>query len=315
MNTQADQTDFNSNPNSTFTLPEAASIPSLSSSAMLVHLSIGVWTASKKDKAASADVADRNGASRKLTRTYKTIIDSPKLEAIKGLSARIHGANRAATLDWAGDMRLLTTANYMKHHTMLTGMQQEFWALVDDMLTTDYTWGITQMQLKLGTMFNADDYPSVTELRRKFKFDISYMPVPDVGDFRVDIAREAQEQLRAHYESVYSDAIGGAMQDLWTRLYDILKVVSRQLSVDRDAEGKEIKGRIFDGSIDTMRDLIGLLETCNLTNDPTMQRMQRTLSNAFEGITSKADLKDAFIREDTKRAVDAAIAALPSLDW
>ena len=311
MNTQADQTDFNS----TFTLPEAASVPTLSSSAMLVHLSIGVWTASKKDKAASADVADRNGANRKLTRTYKTIIDSPKLEAIKGLSARIHSANRAATLDWAGDMRLLTTANYMKHHTMLTGMQQEFWALVDDMLTTDYTWGITQMQLKLGTMFNADDYPSVTELRRKFKFDISYMPVPDVGDFRVDIAREAQKTLVAHYEKVYTDAIGGAMKDLWTRLYDILKVVSRQLSVDRDAEGKEIKGRIFDGSLDTMRDLIGLLETCNLTNDPAMQRMQRTLANAFEGITSKADLKDAFIREDTKRAVDAAIAALPSLDW
>ena len=151
MNTQANQTNYNA----TFTLPEADSIPSLSSSAMLVHLSIGVWTASKKDKAASADVADRNGASRKLTRTYKTIIDSPKLEAIKGLSARIHGLNRASTLDWAGDMRLLTTANYMKHHTMLTGMQQEFWALVDDMLTTDYTWGITQMQLQLGTMFVA----------------------------------------------------------------------------------------------------------------------------------------------------------------
>ena len=87
------------------------------------------------------------------------------------------------------------------------------------------------------------------------------------------------------------------------------------MAVERDAEGKETKGRIFDGSIETLRELIGLLETCNLTNDPTMQRMQRTLSNAFEGITSKDDLKNAFTREETKRAVDAAIAALPSLDW
>ena len=301
--------------NTHFTLPEAASVPTLSSSAMLVHLSIGVWTASKKDKAASAEVADSHGANRNLTRTYKTIIDSPKLDAIKALAATIHSTNRAATLDWAGDMRLLTTANYFKHHAALTAYETEFWRLVDDMLSTDYTWGITQMQLKLGTMFNAADYPSVSDLRRKFSFTLSYMMLPKMGDIRLDIAQEAQDQLKLHYEKVVTEAITNAMTGLWTRLYDIMKVVSRQLAVERDAEGKEIKGRIFDGSIDTMRELIGLLETCNLTNDPTMQRMQRTLSNAFEGISSKEDLKSALVREETKRAVDKAIAALPSLDW
>jgi hypothetical protein len=301
--------------NTHFTLPEAASVPTLSSSAMLVHLSIGVWTASKKDKAASAEVADSHGANRNLTRTYKTIIDSPKLDAIKALAATIHSTNRAATLDWAGEMRLLTTANYFKHHAALTAYETEFWRLVDDMLSTDYTWGITQMQLKLGTMFNAADYPSVSELRNKFSFKLSYMMLPKMGDIRLDIAQEAQDQLKLHYEKVVTEAITNAMTGLWTRLYEILRVVSRQLAVERDAEGKEIKGRIFDGSIDTMRELIGLLETCNLTNDPTMQRMQRTLSNAFEGITSKGDLKDAITREETKRAVDKAIAALPSLDF
>lgn len=301
--------------NTNFTLPEAVSVPTLSSSAMLVHLSIGVWTASKKDKAASAEVADTHGANRNLTRTYKTIIDSPKLDAIKAMASTIHGMNRAATLDWAGDLRLLTTANYMKHHQALTAYEQEFWRLVDDMLTTDYTWGITQMQLKLGTMFNAADYPSVSDLRQKFSFKLSYMLLPEMGDIRLDIAREAQDVLVAHYEKVVSDAINTAMTGLWTRLYDILKVVSRQLAVERNPDGTETKGRIFDGSIDTLRELIGLLDTCNLTNDPSMQKLARDLSNAFEGITTKADLKDADTREDTKRAIDAAIAALPSLGW
>ena len=301
--------------NTNFTLPEAVSVPTLSSSAMLVHLSIGVWTASKKDKAASAEVADTHGANRNLTRTYKTIIDSPKLDAIKAMASTIHGMNRAATLDWAGDLRLLTTANYMKHHQALTAYEQEFWRLVDDMLTTDYTWGITQMQLKLGTMFNAADYPSVSDLRQKFSFSLSYMMLPEMGDIRLDIAREAQDQLKLHYEKVVRDSINTAMTGLWTRLYDILKVVSRQLAVERNPDGTETKGRIFDGSIDTLRELIGLLDTCNLTNDPSMQKLARDLSNAFEGITTKADLKDADTREDTKRAIDAAIAALPSLGW
>ena len=127
-----------------------------------------------------------------------------------------------------------------------------------------------------------------------------------------------QQQLRTLGQAINHNAYGDSDADVGmapARLYDILKVVSRQLAVERNPDGTETKGRIFDGSIDTLRELIGLLDTCNLTNDPSMQRMARDLSNAFEGITSKADLKDADTREETKRAIDAAIAALPSLGW
>lgn len=301
--------------NAPITLPTAASVPSLSSSAMLVHLSIGVWTASKKDKVASAEAADSHGADRKLARTYKTLIDSPKLETLKSLVVRIHASNRNATMDWAGDMRLLTTANYMKHTAMLTGFESEFWQLVDDFITTDYRWGLTTMQVKLGTLFNPADYPSEAELRRKFRFEAKYMPVPDAGDFRVDIANEAADVLREHYEKVYKDAIESAMQGLWQRLYGTLNIMSRQLAVTTDADGKVKKGRIFTSTLDAMRDLIDMLETCNLTGDPKMQRMQRQLAAALDGIDDVKDLKDEFVREDTKRAVDEAIANLPSLDF
>ena len=295
-------------------LPTASSVPSLSSSAMLVELSISKWTASKKDKQASADLADQNGAKRSMARAYKTLLESPKLEALNSLVSRIYDANFGMTMDWAAKLRLLTTANYMKHVQMMTAFQTEFDKAVEEFID-EYRWAVTQQQVSLGTLFNAADYPPEGEVRRKFGIRLAYSPVPEVGDWRVTLGSEAQDVLRQHYEKVYGEAIQTAMDSVWRRLSDTLGVMSRQLAVSVDAEGKQSKGKIYDGTIDLVHSMLELMDTCNITDDPTMQKVRRDLTRAFDGIDNKADLKDDFIREETKKAVDAAIAALPSLEW
>ena len=296
------------------TLPTAKSVPSLSSSAMLVDLSISKWTASKKDKQASADLADQNGAKRSMARAYKTLIESPKLEALNSLVSRIYDANFGMTMDWAAKLRLLTTANYMKHVNMMTAFQQEFDKAVDDFID-EYRWAVTQQQVSLGSLFDPADYPSETDVRKKFGIRLAYTPVPDVGDFRVNIGTEASEVLRQHYEKVYAEAITTAMNSVIGRVRDTLTVFSNQLRVEVGADGKAAKGKIYDSTIELCRSMLDMMATCNITNDPAVQMVERQLRQAFEGIDSRADLKDDDIREETKRAVDDAIAALPSLDW
>lgn len=295
-------------------LPTASSVPSIASSAMLVELSISKWTASKKDKQASAELADQNGAKRSMARAYKTLLESPKLEALNSLVSRIYDANFGMTMDWAAKLRLLTTANYMKHVQMMTGFQQQFDKAVEEFID-EYRWAVTHQQVSLGSLFNPDDYPSESEVRKKFGIRLTYTPVADMRDWRLDIGREAEEVLKAHYEKVHAELVTTAMNSVWSRIGDALKVFSRQLTVEPGPDGKPVKGKIYDGTIELIRELLGMMETCNITADPTMQKVQRDLTLAFEGIDSRADLKDETVREDTKRAVDAAIAALPSLDW
>jgi hypothetical protein len=298
----------------TLELPVAASVPSLSSSAMLVELTISKWTASIKDKEASKALADQNGAKRSMARAYKTLIESPKLEALKSLVSRIYDANFGMTMDWAAKLRLLTTANYMRHVQMMTAFEQDFNLAVDEFID-EYRWSLTQTQVSLGALFNPADYPTESEVRKKFGIRLTYTPVPDVGDFRVNIGSEAQDVLRQHYEKVYAEAITTAMNSVWRRISETLSTMSRQLAVTTDAEGKQVKGKIYDGTIELVRSMLDLMDTCNITDDPAMQKVRRDLTLAFEGIDSRADLKDETVREETKRAVDAAIAALPSLDW
>tara|TARA_R110000822_G_scaffold64119_1_gene157601 strand:+ start:143 stop:1081 length:939 start_codon:yes stop_codon:yes gene_type:complete len=302
-------------------LPAAKSVPTLASSAMLVNLTIGNWTASKKDKNASRGLAAANGIQQKdLARAYKSLVDSAKLGFINSLIVRIHDINRNMTLDWAAKLRLLTTANYANHVKTITKLEQEYWAAVDDFIDTDYQWQASEMQLKLGAMYDAADYPSAEALRRKFYFRVEYFPVPSTGDFRVDLEQEAQDVLRRHYEKVYGDAIKSAMAGLWERMRIAVKGMAVQLDTqhERDPVTGKIKakrGRIYDSRVTSMNDIIDMMDTCNVAGDPDMTQAANQLRAAFDGITTKEDIQSDTVRAETKKKMDAVIKSLPGLDW
>ena len=91
----------------------------------------------------------------------------------------------------------------------------------------------------------------------------------------------------------------------------MLATLSRQLA-DQTEDGRTPK--IYQSVFDRALEVIDLMETCNITGDVNMQLMQRRLANAFKGVTVEAVKDDAYLRRETKQAIDAAIKNLPSLD-
>jgi hypothetical protein len=61
--------------------------------------------------------------------------------------------------------------------------------------------------------------------------------------------------------------------------------------------------------------MIDLLDVCNVTGDSQMSALKDKLDNAMRGITPSALRDDDYLRAETKRTVDEALAALPSLDF
>lgn len=292
---------------------ETYSVPSISSSAMLVELTISCWTGVKKDKGASEEVVANKHATRGVASVNKKLLgDCAELDTIQKFAANVRNMHYNATLPWS-DMgpRLLTTSKYFKYNADFSALQGEFDRLVDRFLQA-YAWEITQAQVKLGDLFNASEYPDTETLRGKFKFRLNYLPLPDAGDWRVDVGNEARSVLREQYEKAYEERLNGAMNDIWTRLHGTLTTLSRQLA-DQTEDGKTPK--IYASVFDRMLEIIDLMETCNVTGDATMQLMQRRLSMAFRGITVEAVKEDNALRRETKRALDDAIKALPSLGW
>lgn len=293
-----------------FTAPTA---PSITSSAMLVELMISVWTGKKRDKAASEEVARNKNADKGVASVNKKLLgDCAELDALQKFSANVRNMHYNATLPWS-DMgpRLLTTSRFFKYNADFTALQAEFMRLADAFLAA-YDWEIMQSQAKLGDLFDVNEYPTVDELRNKFRFKINFMRLADSGDWRIDIGNEAQAILKDQYTTYFSEQLTSAMNDIWRRLFDTLTTLSRQLS-DRTEAGTTPK--IYASVFDRALEIIDMMETCNVTNDPNMQLAQRKLAMAFRGVTVESVKDDNYLRHETKRAVDEVLKSLPSLDF
>ena len=300
------------------------SVPSISSSAMLVELSISVWTGRKKDKQAQAEVEQAHGTAKNVTNVTKKLMgDHPLLTQIQKFAAGVRtNIHYHLTMPWADTgPRLLTTPCYFDYHKRMTGAQQEFEVMVAEFVD-GYEFDLVQAQMReqaLGSLFNANDYPSAAELRRKFGFHINYMPVPEQGDFRLDIANEAVAELKAQYTSFYERKLVEAQNDIFRRLYDVMSRMSERLA-DPEAgfEGSVTKKghkKFGDSLVENIIEMVDVMSRCNVTGDEVMSRMERQLKAALTGITPDALREDRNLRLTTKRQIDEAIAALPSLDW
>jgi hypothetical protein len=284
---------------------------------MLVELSISLWTAKKLDRRASEEVAAANNADKGVARVNKSLLGNcAELDALQKFAANVRNAHYNSTLPWS-DMgpRLLPTAKFFNYQKSFTAIEAEFHRMVDAFLNT-YDLEVAQAQAKLGDLFDVREYPSVDTLREKFKFKINYIPLPDAGDWRLDIGNEALVSLREQYEAHYKAQLEGAMKDIWQRLFDTLTVLSRQLSDSTtNAKGEPITPKIYASVFDRALEVLELMETCNVTEDPTMQLMQRKLAMAFRGVTVESVKDDAHLRRETKKVIDEAIKNLPSLDF
>ena len=293
-----------------FDTQPTVSAPSISSASMLVELGISSWTGRKKDKAASAEVTTQNAARTGVASVNKKLLgDCAELVAVQKFAANVRTSHYAMTMPWSDSgMRLLPTTVYFKYHQQMTQLQGEFDRLVQNFLDA-YDWEVVQAQAKLGTLFNRDEYPTVDSLRDKFGFRMSYIPLPDAGDWRVDMERDAQDALKEQYNTFYRKQVEGAMRDVWERLHTELNRFVSQLGVD--AEGK--KGKIYGSTMEHVMHLTDMLEAANFTNDPNLTLAQNRIRAALDGVDKDDLVRNDIFREDTKRAMQAAIDALPGL--
>ena len=304
------QTDTTVSAALTNTAPEIE-VPSISSSAMMVELSVSQWLGKKKDRKASKQVTDDNNAETGVANVHKKLLGGcVELEAVHDLTGNIRNEHYRLTMPWLDTgVRLLPTKAYFDYHKMMTAAQTEWLKTVDAFLAA-YDWEISQAEARLGDLFNRAEYPTADQLSGKFSFSINYIPMPEGGDFRLDIGNEGNTQLADHYQTFYADRIENSYKEVWTRVYTALSKMSERL----DYTGKEDKKTFRDSLVENVLEITPLLDTFNVTGSSQMSEMKRKLEETMHGITPEALRDDDHLRRETKRNVDDIIKSLPSLD-
>jgi hypothetical protein len=283
---------------------------SISSSALLVELNISVWPASKLDREVTDKVNTDASAVRGASQTKKNLFAGTSLRKdISDFAARVRLYHNKHTLPWADKgERMLPTKLFMEYKQTMNGFEQTFNMMCTNFFV-EYPRLVAEAPTNLGTMYKAEDYPDLTDVRLKFGFRRAVKPIPESGDFRLDIPAHDLAEMKNDYEKQYSDRLAEAMREPWERLHKTLVGMSEKLT---DIEGDDSKKRYHDTLISNPIELCGLLTKLNVTNDPKLEEARRQLELTMLGADIESIKEDADSRSALKSKVDAILG---KFDW
>lgn len=279
---------------------------SISSSSILAELNISVWTANKLDKRITNDVLVANGATNLDAGQFrKNLMSGTTLRKdIADFAASCRLWHNTTTLPWADrGARLLPTSLFLDYKAEANKRKARFDHMVEHFLR-EYPQLQAKAQAHLGALYDPSDYPSVEEVASKFGYRMVFTPLPEAGDFRLDIATEDLELMKQQYEAALNERITEAMQSQWDKLHDMLTRMSEKL-VEPDGEDKR---RWHDTFIGNARDMCNMLGHLNVTKDPKLDEAKRKLELAIHGVEIDDIKEDVAVREDVKAKLDEILS-------
>jgi len=275
---------------------------SISSSALLVELNISVWPASKLDREITDKVNSDAGAVRGASQTKKNLFAGTSLRKdISDFAARVRLYHNRHTLPWADKgERMLPTALFLDYKQTINGYERTFEMMCDNFFI-EYPRLVAEAPTALKGLYKAEDYPEIEEVKQKFGFKRTVKPVPEAGDFRLDIPAEDLEEMRSTFVDQQDKKLADAMREPWERLHKTLVGMSEKLT---DVEGDDGKKRYHDTLITNPLELCELLTKLNVTNDPKLEEARRQVELTMMGANIESIKEDADTRSELKSKVD-----------
>jgi len=290
------------------------SIPntSITSSSVLVEMNISVWGASKLDKVVTEKVTDDNNASKDAAKVSKNLMAGTHLrKEIADFAAQCRLWHNTHTLPWSDKgPRLLPTSLFLDYKSEVNLRRDKFNELVEQ-FKREYPALVQTAFNYLGDMANEDDYPTIEELHDKFGFRLVFTPLPDSGDFRLDVPAQALAEMKDEYDTAFNKRVAAAMDEPWKKLHKLLTDMSEKLT-ETEGDGDEFKKRYHGTLVSNAQSLIDMLKHLNITNDPNLEEARLSLAETMSGLDID-DIKDSpVIRADVKHGVDAI---LKKFEW
>jgi hypothetical protein len=290
------------------------SATSIHSRAMLVNLSISTWTARKFDKRVTEKVNREHAAGKDAGRYNKNLLGGSAdahaaVVSAAGAARNLHYEN---TLPWTDEgWRLLPTANYTAYTDALRQARREFESALEQFLD-EYPALQTEARQRLNGLYNAADYPSPSEIRRKFGFAVDFTPIPAVGDLRVDLAADQVADIQSSIAGRVERATQEAMEAAWQRLHESVSHLQSRLS-DPDLEapgasGAAKRASIRESLVRNVADVADVLKRLNVLDDPKLEEMRQRVAEIVAGLDAQV------LRENKDARTDTAARAQSILD-
>lgn len=230
----------------------------LHNSAMLASLSISQWTARKYDKKVSTQIEEQHQATN-AGRFNKMLVAKESLEAITKIATAGRTFHYKLTLPWGDNGERLLPATLFEEYTdSFRGYRSEFNARVREFVR-DYPLMREDAIKRLGSMYDAMDYPATDTILLRFEMTVQFLPLPIASDFRVNLNAEYVESIQRDITNAMTTRQVEAMKHCWGRLKETVTHIHERLA-DQDKTFR-------DTLINNARELLALLPALNISGD------------------------------------------------
>jgi len=237
---------------------------------MVVNLSISQWSARKHDKTASAEV-ERNHGAHDAGRFNKLLLAQESIKEISKIAGSARTFHYENTLPWSdnGD-RVLPAGNYFTYTSKLQSIKMEFEDAVYN-FCNNYDSLVSDAKVRLNSLFNQGDYPHPSQIASKFSINVSFMPVPDVEDFRVSLTDDEVMKIKSEISNELSSRVDQANSDLIQRCKDAVSHMAVTLS-DPD--------KVFrDSLVNNIFSLVNLIPALNFSGNANLSNACVAMGN------------------------------------
>lgn len=278
---------------------------SLNTKTVLVSLNISQCTFQKFDKKVSTNTNTSHGAANDAGRFNKHLLHKDALKKIQGVINEARSYHYANTLDWneASGTRILPIKKIPAYTARMRKVRQDF----DEALQTflvGYPTYIEYARTRLGNMFDITDFPPADVVRSRFRFEHRITPVPDHGDFRIDIPEQQLHEIQADLQQRLRAATKHATSDLWNRTSTALDSLHTTLSTPGS--------RIYRSTVhDNLVSLVDQINEMNFDDDVELMAIAKQIEANLFKLSPEAIKKDDAIRRIALAKTDAIIRQLP----
>lgn len=270
--------------------------------ALLVELSISIWTGSVFDRRATRDLHRMAYAEDGAGRYHKSLIDKGAIKPIQRIANEARTYSYSHTLGFTDGMRLLPSAILFDYKSEMDRYRHRFDEAVDSFIGR-YDGLRQDAARRLGNLYRPEEYPVAAVVRQKFGIMVNIYPVPTPPESWQGIELSMMDQVEEETERNVRAAIEIGTAELKHRIYDLVKHCAEKLSTP-DA--------IFrDSLIDNIRDIVTLAPSLNIAGD-------ELVNQAVEGLIPLLSYAPQSLRENTTIRSEAAqkadeIAAMMSV--
>lgn len=233
------------------------SISNLKDNALLVSLSVRKPQLTKKDYKATADAEIANNA-HGAGKYVKDLYPKHLIDPITQVEAEARAYMYSRSVPWQGTTHMLPSIDYIPFALQMGKFTRAFDQSVTAFLS-NYASALTAAQSMQGNMFNASEYPDLSELKGQFSLCVRYFPVSDHNDFRLKVSDTTLAELKASAEAQVRETMAEAALVPYQRLLTAVERVHVQCA--------KPSGKIYDTLMDNLSELVDILPALNFTGD------------------------------------------------